>query len=79
MVASLNDIADDVEAVGLDAADLRAVLETADAGQHTDKLWVSGSAYDVVFDVAGGSAAALPPSPPSSRTCRAGRTGTTAI
>ena len=47
------------------------------ATQHDAVLWLSGSAYDVVFDVARAAIAALVISPPWPRRPRAGRTGTT--
>src|SRR5262245_43718888 len=48
------------------------------ATQHDAVLWLSGSAYDVVFDTARAAIAALQASRPSRRSRPAGRTGTTA-
>ncbi|MEP6812628.1 MAG: hypothetical protein ABI990_06550 [Actinomycetota bacterium] len=48
------------------------------ATQHDAVLWLSGSAYDVVFDVARAALAALRGSRPSSKRPRVGPTCTTA-
>ena len=51
---------------------------TMPATQHDAVLWLSGCAYDVIFDTARAAIGCWPGSPRSRRRRRAGRTSTTA-